>query len=353
MVQCVEISLFFEQPVLTNGRFSANQKARIIYAEADARANTKAIVGVILNLAYVPLSEIIKGEVNILSDPPITLQFTDQTSFKASQLRHRYLGATLKKTQGRFFQECSSSHPNLDMIRSMLEFVSPDFDWQNTRPFHAACTEGHLEVAKILRPYINNIDAVDNNGYTALMYACGNGDEPLVRWLLEEGADRLVENVKESDTTIIAAILGRNVTVLGLMCQNRNLNQICLKQECTPLMYAVARGFAQEVQYLLGFEGIRLDIRDLYSRNVLHHAVLFPEILAMILQKKPAADILNAQDLQGKTPFYMAVFAKRQGSMNLLLEAGADPYLSDDHGVCPYAQAVRLGLVKETLEKDS
>ncbi|WP_339045609.1 ankyrin repeat domain-containing protein [Candidatus Mesenet endosymbiont of Agriotes lineatus] len=56
-------------------------------------------------------------------------------------------------------------------------------------PLHLAAIKGHIEVAKILYGSGANIDKQDKKGNTALIIATKNNHTPLVRFLLQRGAD--------------------------------------------------------------------------------------------------------------------------------------------------------------------
>jgi uncharacterized protein len=57
-------------------------------------------------------------------------------------------------------------------------------------PLHSASAAGQLEVCRVLLDAGADVNAVQHGGYTALLDAAVNGDEELVEFLLERGADR-------------------------------------------------------------------------------------------------------------------------------------------------------------------
>jgi uncharacterized protein len=57
-------------------------------------------------------------------------------------------------------------------------------------PIHSASAAGQLEVCKVLLDAGADVNAVQHGGYTALLDAAANGNDELVEFLLEQGADR-------------------------------------------------------------------------------------------------------------------------------------------------------------------
>jgi uncharacterized protein len=57
-------------------------------------------------------------------------------------------------------------------------------------PLHSASAAGQLEVCRVLLDAGADVNAVQHGGYTALLDAAANGNDELVEFLLERGADR-------------------------------------------------------------------------------------------------------------------------------------------------------------------
>jgi uncharacterized protein len=57
-------------------------------------------------------------------------------------------------------------------------------------PMHSASAAGQLEVCRVLLDAGADVNAVQHGGYTALLDAAANGNDKLVEFLLERGADR-------------------------------------------------------------------------------------------------------------------------------------------------------------------
>jgi ankyrin repeat protein len=57
-------------------------------------------------------------------------------------------------------------------------------------PLHSASAAGQLEVCRVLLAAGADVNAVQHGGYTALLDAAASGNDELVEFLLERGADR-------------------------------------------------------------------------------------------------------------------------------------------------------------------
>ena len=73
------------------------------------------------------------------------------------------------------------------------------------------------------------------------------------------------------------------------------------------------------------------DIPDLEAYTALHNAVGAPDILKMLLTKSKN---INAQNMDGESPLYLASDRGLAESALILLEYGADPNLPNKEGEC-------------------
>lgn len=81
----------------------------------------------------------------------------------------------------------------MDLVKALID-KSADVNKPGWTPLHYACTNGHVEVIRLLLERHAYIDAESPNGTTPLMMAAHYGTPGAVKLLLEEGADPLIKN---------------------------------------------------------------------------------------------------------------------------------------------------------------
>ena len=125
---------------------------------------------------------------------------------------------------------CADCVDAVDMLLSILEADPNSSDSEGVTPLMLACQYGNIRIATLLLQARANINQQNNNGLTALMYAClsETPHNDLVRLLIQSGADI---SIKESELQV------------------------------TALMVAATRGHTSIVQYLLD-EGAPVNIQD-------------------------------------------------------------------------------------------
>jgi ankyrin repeat protein len=73
-----------------------------------------------------------------------------------------------------------------------------------------ASAEGDLQRSKDLVAYGANVNATSYNGSTALMYAARNNHLSIVKLLIENGADKEIENEKKSTALSLSQTYNSN-----------------------------------------------------------------------------------------------------------------------------------------------
>lgn len=130
-----------------------------------------------------------------------------------------------------------------------------------------------------------HVDAVNEEGDSALIIACAQGDVGIVRLLLNHGAQVDLRN-----SFGCFPLMYSQATCIPLLVQyGANVNECCEPSGMTPLMASCQRGDLQAVTSLL----------------------------------KHGSQI-NAKDVEGHTPLVFAVLRQNHTILNLLLSKGAD-----------------------------
>jgi ankyrin repeat protein len=173
------------------------------------------------------------------------------------------------------------------------------------------------------------------NRNTPLHLAIQSGSWDCVELLLSRGCDWMKEDREGRASLHIAAFYGHGNVVEGLIRYGVPPGLVNSKNE-TALFEAIRKG-DEDISLLLLKLGVPIDTRDALGRTALHIAVLSEEVnmVAIVLQAKDGAALLNAQDLRGKTALHYAVASKNQLVCGYLLASGASRTIKDQQGQTP------------------
>jgi TonB family protein len=136
-----------------------------------------------------------------------------------------------------------------------------------TRLMRAAGSKDLAELTKLLAEGGVSVNAVDDSGWTALMYAAANGSAEVVDALLRAGADP--SHVSPyGDTVLMAAALSGNLDrALARLARNINLQN---RDGVTALMLVASKGDAGQIKEALK-AGARARTKDRHGRTALDY----------------------------------------------------------------------------------
>lgn len=87
----------------------------------------------------------------------------------------------------------------MEMLNKSPELLNEALDDGGMRPLQVACREGHIDVVKGLLSLGAFLDAKNEAGATALMYAAAGGFDKICKLVLDAGADvRITDNEKQN-----------------------------------------------------------------------------------------------------------------------------------------------------------
>jgi ankyrin repeat protein len=224
-----------------------------------------------------------------------------------------------------------------------------------------------------------DVDAPDDNGWTALMTAARRGNRGLVKMLVSAGANLNAVNQEYGATALMLAVKFGHVDVVKqLITHGTDLNLAAhhgttaleiaereeqpeiarllrtagaIEDECTdapvapfhdaPLFYAVVENKPDAVEEALQ-KGANLNATDINGSTALLHAVsLDSDAVAEILVRH-GADV-NRADLDGRRPLSLAAKAGRRKLVQTLLKAGAEPHALGIQGISAIVEAAAAG----------
>ncbi len=191
------------------------------------------------------------------------------------------------------------------------------------------------------------VDTISKSGFTMLYAAAQEGKGPLVEYLLENGADPMLE-LRYGQTPMHAA-LDHPSLLPGMVKVGGDVNKANKNGE-TMLMTAASMSKPETTKTLLelGADPLKVDAK---GRNVLFHALSNRKkyagpIYAMLMERNIP---LDKTDKDGETLLMVAVLG-HEGMVEDLLDRGLSPWVTNNKGVSTLDLAVMGGSVA-TVEK--
>jgi len=175
-----------------------------------------------------------------------------------------------------------------------------DIDYQDERSFsaiHYACSNGNLEMTEALLNKGCRSDIMDKDGNTPLLFAASqpasNEHFQLLISLIEFGADPNVQNFNGDTPLHLASLNGNNSMVAFLIENGANVNAKNLEGS-SPLHLAVSAGHLEIVSYL-ATHGAFINPQDDEGDSPLHYAVRepIPELIQLLINSGAEVDVVN------------------------------------------------------------
>lgn len=177
----------------------------------------------------------------------------------------------------------------------------------------------------------DEVDASDaDRGWTALLRAAMNGNEVMIRLLLEKGAD-IEARSPSNGTPLICAAEGKYEAIVEyLLINGANVNA---EDDFgwKPLHRALVNRGGERVAQMLLTHGADVDARCAYQKTPLHHAIEKSNDSMVSFLLNAGADY-EARDIADRTPLITAIESRFETMVRILLEAGADTDAMDKGG---------------------
>ena len=177
-------------------------------------------------------------------------------------------------------------------------------------PLHHYARGGSLEHVQFMVNQGDNVNGVDEDGRTALIYAARYGQEEIIEYLLSNGAD-VNQQAQDGETPLIAASYGCHAKSAEILLAHRADYKMLYQHGqhgWTALMVAVSQGCTDIIQPLLG-----------------------------------AGSDPNREIVDGHTPLLVAVANGHTSIVRTLLAAGADVNYKGKKGIAPLIVASHKG----------
>ena len=214
---------------------------------------------------------------------------------------------------------------------SPIQCIACDSHNQGRLEWMEAARSGNLHLLEILLFQCKvDINLIDKNNWTALIWATSTNITSVAEWLLQNGADVNLVNSVGSSALLFATMNGNWNLTQYLVWYGADVN-VVNKFGSAPLLYAAKRGDLQSVMFLVN-NLADLEITDSDNTSALIWAVRSGDLATVEFLFNQNRAWRNHQDKNGRTALIHAAALGLPDIVNWLLEANVDANVSDTEG---------------------
>ena len=208
-------------------------------------------------------------------------------------------------------------------------------------PLYLAAKKGYDEVIKLLLQNGANVNAMGNQGWTALHVASANGHLTATHVLLDHHADTNVQD-DHGKTPLHCALKNGHLRIALSLVERTGDKDIRDDRNMTPLHIASEKGYLEVVLALLEHD-VNASARDERNKTPLHRALenRHLEVIKALLDYGVDPDTRYVED--DTTVLYLASAEGYLEAVQTLLDHGADPNIRDDDMKTPLHIASKKG----------
>ena len=167
-----------------------------------------------------------------------------------------------------------------------------------------AVKAGSVAAIELLLSHGCSIDDRDNQGETPLMQAAVAGNTEVLKYLLAQGADPLLQNKLEIGLLHLAALSSNALTIEAVLSNDFDINARCGPFDLTPLLFCLMKGKLEAANYLLR-RGADEHFKIEEGLTVLSAAAIRGDVAAIEMLLKRGHNP-NSRDGCDKTPLMWA-----------------------------------------------
>ena len=177
----------------------------------------------------------------------------------------------------------------------------------------------------------DEVDASDADiGWTALLRAATNGQETMVRFLIEKGAD-IEARSPNNGTPLTCATERKFEAIVEVLLKSGADVDAGDDFGWKPLHWVTMNRGGEGVAQMLLTHGADVNARCLYRKSPIHHAIEKGNDSMVSFLLAAGADF-EARDVAERTPLHTAIESRLENMVHILLEAGADADAKDKGG---------------------
>ncbi|KAJ5769019.1 hypothetical protein N7520_003578 [Penicillium odoratum] len=235
---------------------------------------------------------------------------------------------------------------NLEIVKLLLENGADieSAEDDGWNALHFACNGGYLEVMRLLLDAGADIHATTNDGTTALIITCRQGHLEMAKLFLGNGAN-IEAATNDGTTALITACCNGHLEVVRLLLDTGADISAATKDDGTTALNTACRNGHLEVVRLLLDTGVNIEVATNDGTTALIIACCNGHLEVVRLLLDTGVDI-EATDKYGLNVLYWGCALGHLEMVRLLLDTGADIEAATNYGTTALITACRSGYLE-------
>jgi ankyrin repeat protein len=234
----------------------------------------------------------------------------------------------------------------INMVKYLLSMgadIESKNRWNNNALLNTAQT-GNVELGKLLIEKGANLEAKGPYSYTPLLYALDNNKPEFAIMTINKGADIQAKDNGNRTAIEYASWYGNPKVIKALVEKGSDVNYVSV-DNYSILHNVCSNGNLESIDYLIQ-KGANVNLANADGDLPLQMVVVCSNSEAVKLLAKKTKNINQKEKYLGNTVLHQAAINGDIKSTQYLIEAGADPNITNNMGFKPVDYAAKYGYVK-------